>query len=263
MNTTLSKLLFLLLAFACTLPANALVSGIVANKVTSSGSNNAMAATLNKTYALLKKWSDHNLDNEAQLRSFAKKEHARVEDNTTFEHKYAWNKVKELNRNSLMLLEASYAFAKQTQTASDYQASAIRSKAFEECLKEEDCNFKKLNALMDKEALELSFFTSENALKTQQTLLDNIDKLEEFSNNSKESKGLNSSIDALSKINSAQASALVTLTSQISNLNKLTADTYQNEINEEQLAQKSDELFFASNNEVKSPHLDLEVKLTQ
>ena len=86
MNTTLSKLLFLLLAFACTLPANALVSGIVANKVTSSGSNNAMAATLNKTYALLKKWSDHNLDNEAQLRSFAKKEHARVEDNTTFEH---------------------------------------------------------------------------------------------------------------------------------------------------------------------------------
>ena len=116
---------------------------------------------------------------------------------------------------------------------------------------------------MDKEALELSFFTSENALKTQQTLLDNIDKLEEFSNNSKDSKGLNSSIDALSKINSAQASALVTLTSQISNLNKLTADTYQNEINEKQLAQKSDELFFASNNEVKSPHLDLEVKLTQ
>ena len=115
----------------------------------------------------------------------------------------------------------------------------------------------------DKEALELSFFTSENALKTQQTLLDNIDKVEEFSNNSKDSKGLNSSIDALSKINSAQASALVTLTSQISNLNKLTADTYQNEINEKQLAQKSDELFFASNNEVKSPHLDLEVKLTQ
>ena len=263
MNTTLSKILFLLLGFAYTFPANSFVSDIVANQARSSDTNEAMVASLNKTYSLLKKWSDHNLDNEAQLRSFAKKEHARVEDNTTFEHKYAWNKVKELNRNSLMLLEASYAFAKQTQTASDYQASAIRSKAFEECLKEEDCNFKKLNALMDKEALELSFFTSENALKTQQTLLDNIDKLEEFSNNSKESKGLNSSIDALSKINSAQASALVTLTNQISNLNKLTADTYQNEINEKQLAQKSDELFFASNNEVKSPHLDLEVKLTQ
>ena len=115
MNTTLSKLLFLLLAFACTPCANALVSGIVANKVTSSGSNNAMAATLNKTYALLKKWSDHNLDNEAQLRTFAKKEHERVQDNTSFEHKYAWDQVKALNRNSLMLLEASYAFAKQTQ----------------------------------------------------------------------------------------------------------------------------------------------------
>lgn len=223
----------------------------------SNSNSDAMLNSLNKTYNLLVQWSEHNLKKENELKAFLQKDQKRVQNNSEFLHKDTWDKVKNLNHDSLMLLEASYAFAMQTKSASDYQSSTIRSKAWQECLKEENCSFKKLNSMLDHEALELSNFTKENAITTQKLLLNSINELEEFSNNSKDSQGLNSSLDALSKVNATQANALVSLTNQISNLTKLNALNAQSTIETRQLEQKADELFYDDSIKVKSEHFEL------
>src|SRR5574344_1953511 len=122
----------------------------------------------------------------------------------------------------------------------------------------EEGNFKTLNQRMDDEALKLSSFTKNNAIKTQEMLLDSIDKLQNFNQDGQSAKGLNSSIDALSKINATQANALIYLTNQISNLTKLAASESQANLQEKQLEQKSNEQVFGSSN-INSPHFKVEL----
>lgn len=58
-------------------------------------------------------------------------------------------------------------------------------------------------------------------------LIESIDKLNEMCGESQEAKGLNSSIDTLSKVNSTQVTALSSLSGQVSNLARITAHNYQ------------------------------------
>ncbi len=94
-------------------------------------------------------------------------------------------------------------------------------------------------------------------MDTQKNLMDSIDKLNELSLESKNAPGLNSAIDTLSKVNSTQATALVSLTNQVSNLNKLTASSIQAKRQEDELRRKGDDLYYQGDNQVKSPHFDL------
>lgn len=224
-----------------------------------SSGNAQMVASLNKTYDLLKSWSADNKRKEEALKLYANKSALIVDKNSQYQKKEAWQEVLELNKNSLMLLEASYAFAKQTQSYAELKENSLRTKAWEDCLNMEECNFKTLNQMMDDEALKLSSFTKNNAIKTQEMLLDSIDKLQNFNQDGKSAKGLNSSIDALSKINATQANALIYLTNQISNLTKLAASESQANLQEKQLEQKSNEQVFGSS-KINSPHFKVELK---
>lgn len=214
---------------------------------------------LNTTLSVLQNWSADNTNKANRLEQYFTKENVREDNNVAFRNKEAWSEVDKLNQNSLMLLEASYAFAKKTESAADFNAQSLRSKAWDDCLSEENCNFKKLNEMIDEEALKISEFTKTNALDTQKALLDSIDKLNDFSNQSRDSIGLNDSIDTLSKVNTTQASALMSLANQITNLTKLTAHNIQSQKEQREIEKKAEELYFAQNNPVKSDHLSIKL----
>ncbi|MGN1281197.1 MAG: hypothetical protein ACI4UM_04775 [Succinivibrio sp.] len=219
-----------------------------------------MSDRLRQTLDLLRVWSNDNLSKSEKLEKYLTNEYSRDNANSAYINKEAWDEVKALNQNSLMLLEASYAFARKTESASEYISDSIRTSAWDECIKEDDCSFVKLNEMMDKEALELSSYAKNNAHKTQQMLLESIDKLNELCSESKEAPGLNSSIDTLSKVNSTQASALVSLTSQVSNLVRITAHDYQSRLQDNEIVKKSDELYYADSGKLKSPHLEMRLE---
>lgn len=114
--------------------------------------------------------------------------------------------------------------------------------------------------MMDEESLELSDFTKKSAQETQKALIESIDRLNEMCGESQDAKGLNSSIDTLSKVNSTQVSALTSLSGQVSNLARITAHNYQMQKQYEELRQKADEIFYADTANVESPHLDTSLK---
>ncbi len=216
-----------------------------------------MLDKLNSTYKAIKAWSEDNTRKANRLEKYFENENSREENNSNFQNKESWKEVYELNQNSLMLLEASYAFAKSTESAAGYSEDALRSDAWLKCLKSESCNFRKLNQMIDNDALSVCAHTKENAVKTQKMLIESIDKLNEFSMQSEESLGLNDSIDTLSKVNATQANALVQLTAQISDLNRISTSEITKAHEKEQLKEKADELFLRNNNQTKSHHLDV------
>lgn len=218
---------------------------------------NEMIDRLNDTFIAIKAWSEDNTQKANRLERYFVKENSREEDNYLYQNKDAWNEVKELNQNSMMLLEASYAFAKSTESAAGYSEDSIRSKAWIDCLKSESCNFRKLNQMIDNDALAISAHTRDNAIKTQKMLLESIDKLNDFSMQSEETIGLNDSIDTLSKVNATQANALVQLTAQISDLNKISAHEITKSMEKEKIKDKADEIFLFNENETRSHHLNV------
>ena len=220
---------------------------------------NKLIEQLNSTLMVLQNWSADNTNKANRLGQYFTKENVREDNNFTFRNKEAWNEVNKLNQNSLMLLEASYAFAKKTESAANFNSESIRSKAWDDCLSEDKCNFKKLNEMIDEESLKISEFTKTNAQDTQKALLDSIDKLNDFSNQSRDSVGLNDSIDTLSKVNTTQANALMSLANQITNLTKLTAHEIQSQKEQREIEKKAEELYFAQNNQVKSDHLSIKL----
>ncbi len=215
---------------------------------------------MNSTLSLLRAWSEENREKAEKLESYIKHDNVREQDNYEFEHKETWEKVKDLNQNSLMLLEASYSFAKKTESAAGYAEDSIRSDAWEKCIRSENCSFKKLNEMMDEESLKISDFTKRSAADTQKALIESIDKLNEMCSESSESKGLNSSIDTLSKVNTTQVTALSSLSGQISNLARITAHNFQMQKQNDELKQKADDLYYADAGTVESPHLDTSLK---
>lgn len=68
---------------------------------------------MNSTLAVLRSWSNENKTKSDKLENYIKHDNVREQDNYEYQHKETWAKVKDLNQNSLMLLEASYAFAKR------------------------------------------------------------------------------------------------------------------------------------------------------
>lgn len=215
---------------------------------------------MNSTLSLLRSWSQENKEKADKLEQYIKRDNLREQDNYEYEHKETWSKVKALNQNSLMLLEASYSFAKNTESAAQYSQDSIRTEAWEKCIRSENCSFKKLNKMMDEESLKISDFTKKSALDTQKALMESIDKLNEMCGESQEARGLNSSIDTLSKVSSTQVTALSSLSGQVSNLARITAHSYQLQKQNEELKQKADELYYADNGTVESPHLDTSLK---
>ncbi len=237
---------FIFINFAC-----AQTSGV------SHRQGNEMIQKLNATYQAIKSWSEDNTRKANRLEAYFVKENSREENNSSFQNKEAWKEVNDLNQNSMMLLEASYAFAKSTESAAGYSEDALRSEAWLKCLKSEACNFRKLNQMIDNEALSVSAHTKENAIKTQKLLLESIDRLNEFSMQSKESLGLNDSIDTLSKVNATQANALVQLTAQITDLNRISSSEITKAHEKEKIKEKADELFLRNENRTKSRHLNV------
>lgn len=203
---------------------------------------------MNSTLAVLRSWSNENKTKSDKLENYIKHDNVREQDNYEYQHKETWAKVKDLNQNSLMLLEASYAL------------NSIRTDAWEKCIRSKSCTFKKLNEMMDEESLEISDFTKKSASDTQKALIESIDKLNEMCGESQDAKGLNSSIDTLSKVNSTQVTALSSLSGQVSNLARITAHNYQMQKQNEELKQKADELYYADTGTVESPHLDTSLK---
>lgn len=217
----------------------------------------SIISQLNEGLDVLKQMSDKNTKDLSELKNSINEQNRKNDKNSTFYNKKSWEKVKSLTKDYLLLLEASYAFARNSQTQSEMSADEQRALAWSSCLSDGKCNFKKINTLLQKNDLELSTFIKENAKNTQSTLIDSIDKLNELSLEAQGSEGLNSSIDALTKVSTTQANVLVSLSTQISNLAKLKAQMIANEKEKAHLTDLADSKAMKADTNVRSDHMSV------
>lgn len=216
---------------------------------------NTLISQLNEGLDVLKKMSDKNTKDLRELKNSINEQNIKNDKNNTFYNKKSWEKVKSLTKDYLLLLEASYAFARNSQTQSQMNADEQRALAWSMCLSDGQCNFKKINTLLQKNDFQLSAFIKENAKNTQSTLIDSIEKLNELSLEAQSSEGLNSSIDALTKVSTTQANVLVSLNTQISNLAKLKAQILANEKEKAHLTALADSKAMKADTNVRSDHM--------
>lgn len=218
---------------------------------------NSSIIQLNEGLDVLKKMSDKNTKDLSELKNSIIEQNSKNEKNSIFYNKKSWEKVKSLTKDYLLLLEASYAFARHSQTQSQMSDDEQRALAWSSCLSDGQCNFKKINTLLEKNDLNLSTFIKENAKNTQATLIDSIEKLNELSLEAQGSEGLNSSIDALTKVSTTQANVLVSLNTQISNLAKLKAQITENELKKAHLTALADQKAMKADTNIRSDHMSV------
>jgi len=219
----------------------------------------AVIRELKAAHKVIDRWSNENIEKTRRLEDFFHTQNSREHNNTVFHSKESWNQISSLAAESSLLLEASYALAKNMESAVTYKKDSIRSRAFEKCLKSGSCSFKKLSGMLDTSAMELSENTKKNAISTQKNLIKAIKELKALNLQSKHSLGLNDSIDALARISSTQASSMMQLSSQIGTLTELNAMALQNRIEKRDIEKKELENFFKSPKKVRSEHLNLRI----
>ncbi len=251
MKTTLILRLALILPLVC-LEASA-GTGMTAAQ------GDAVIRELKAAHKVIESWSNENIEKTRRLEDFFHTQNSREHNNTVFHSKESWNQISALAVDSSLLLEASYALAKNMESAVTYKKDSIRSRAFERCLKSGNCSFKKLSGMLDTSAMELSENTKRNAISTQKNLIKAIRELKALNLQSKRSSGLNDSIDALARINSTQAGSMMQLSSQIGTLTELNAMALQNSIEKKDIEKKELENFFKSPKKVRSEHLNLRI----
>lgn len=218
---------------------------------------NILLNQINHGLNVLKQWSDKNTKELNELKLSINEQKSTNDKNSRFNSTKSWDKVKSLSREYLLLLEASYAFARHSQSQSELSSDEQRAMAWSSCLSDGKCNFKKINTLLLKNDLKISDFIKQNAKNTQLTLIDSIEKLNELSLEAENSEGLNSSIDALTKVSATQANVLVSLNTQLSDLAKLKAQIIANEKERLQMTDLADKRSMKAKENVHSSHMSV------
>ncbi len=216
--------------------------------------------SLERTLSTLEEMCRDNEKRTRMLEQYLKDAREHKDSQETMHHKEAWREVRSLNQSATLLLEASYAMAKEQVSGTENKIDSLKARTWEECLKK-DCSFKKMNSLLNSSTLAYLRKTREGALKTEEYLKNNLETLKDFNDEAQQTHGLNDSLDMLNKVNSAQATALVQLNSQFSSLKSLHSKEMEDRLNLEKIREEAEQQFFYSEDEKNSSHMQMRLTL--
>lgn len=238
-----------------------LIALFISFKVLAAGNSqqpelHSMLNILNKQTKILKEWSQRNQKQNEELLKLSDKSSQREDLNHKVPNKNTWDKVKKLNQNSRLLLEACADTVDEYVSIGNYIKAYERSKAWNVCQDLNKCDFYNVTSSYNQETLELAQDTQEKGEILGKNLQQALAELDNFNLEAQNAEGLNASIDTLSKVNSMTANSIITLTSQLNNLLNLSSLQAQKQSNLELLNAKADEEFLQTYN-INSEHFSL------
>ncbi len=238
-----------------------LIALFISFKVLAAGNSqqpelHSMLNILNKQTKILKEWSQRNQKQNEELLKLSDKSSQREDLNHKVPNKNTWDKVKKLNQNSRLLLEACADTVDEYVSIGNYIKAYERSKAWNVCQDLNKCDFYNVTSSYNQETLELAQDTQEKGEILGKNLQQALAELDNFNLEAQNTEGLNASIDTLSKVNSMTANSIITLTSQLNNLLNLSSLQAQKQSNLELLNAKADEEFLQTYN-INSEHFSL------
>lgn len=238
-----------------------LIALFISFKVLAAGNSqqpelHSMLNILNKQTKILKEWSQRNQKQNEELLKLSDKSSQREDLNHKVPNKNTWDKVKKLNQNSRLLLEACADTVDEYVSIGNYIKAYERSKAWDVCQDLNKCDFYNVTSSYNQETLELAQDTQEKGEILGKNLQQALAELDNFNLEAQSAEGLNASIDTLSKVNSMTANSIITLTSQLNNLLNLSSLQAQKQSNLELLNAKADEEFLQTYN-INSEHFSL------
>ncbi len=219
-----------------------------------------ISTSVESTLNILVNMCEDNQKRTRMIEQYLNEQKDHKETQETMHYKDAWREVKSLNQSATLLLEASYAMAKEQVSGTNNEIDRLKVTTWEECLKHE-CSFKKMNALLNKNTLTYLRKTKESALKTEEYLKDNLETLKDFNDEAQKTHGINDTLDMLNKVNSAQATALVQLNSQFASLKNLRTKEMEDQLNLEKIKEEAELQFFTSKEEQNSNHMQMRLTL--
>ncbi len=217
-----------------------------------------MLSELKSNTEILKNWSSKNALQTNKLIELSNQSTKSLDDNSQMPNQKNWNEIERLNKKSLILIEATCDTAKGIENIGKMIETQERNRAWRICLEDDECSFKKVNHAYNQKTLELAQNAQENSIKLQNNLQEAIESLNLFTLEAQNSKGLNSSIDALSKVNSMTTNVLISLNSQISKLLELNAEVVKKQSNKE-ISENTSDQNYLNIKTISSKHFSLEL----
>ena len=216
----------------------------------------SMLKVLNEHTKILKEWSMRNQEQNNALIELSDKSSQREDLNYKIPSKETWDKIKSLNQNSRLLLEACADTVDEYVSIGNYMKAYERSKAWDVCRDPGSCSFYSVTSSYNQETLELAERTQEKGQILGHSLQQALAELDGFTLEAQNASGLNASIDTLSKVNFMTANSIIALTSQLNSLLNLSSLQAQKQSNIEILNAQSDEEFLQTYS-ISSEHLSL------
>lgn len=121
----------------------------------------SMLKVLNEHTKILKEWSMRNQEQNNALIELSDKSSQREDLNYKITSKETWDKIKSLNQNSRLLLEACADTVDEYVSIGNYMKAYERSKAWDVCRDPGSCSFYSVTSSYNQETLELAERTQE------------------------------------------------------------------------------------------------------
>lgn len=223
---------------------------------------NEIAEKLGSQLDTLRSWSESNqqsaqvlLEQSNTAMQMAEYDHLKPNADT-------WDKVEELNEQSLGLLHATSSLWESYGTFSAYLASHKKAEAWQKCLEQKGayCSFRDALEELDTNTIDAATQAAKSAEESQSVIEDQIAKLESLSFEARGAEGLGAGLDTLSKVNAASASSLINLNNGIYTMIKLQAHETAGRHSVSKAEEAgTKELLTGGRRNVSSPHYELKV----
>lgn len=168
-----------------------------------------------------KQWSIVN-ENKIKELMFLEMDNDINTKNFTMDNKDSWEQIQRLNDNTLSFLLAINNLWGEYKNVNSFISSAKQNEAWLNCIKESsNCDLKNTLNYLDSASITFASNTYKNTEMIQEKIKDKINNLKNLSYESFKANGLNSTLDAMSKINAEASDSLNDLNLQMNTLLKL------------------------------------------
>lgn len=187
----------------------------------------ALQESMYQRVLAVEQWAKDNLNFAKELKSLdlgndiLNQTQNLMADNFKMQNKQTWQKITNLQEQSLALLHASKASWQEFGSANAYYASFLKAQAWEECMQSKHCSFQQAVQKLENSSINQAIQASKNAQAMNDKLNYQIQQLQSLNQESSQTLSQAATLDALSKINGAVASSMIDLNGQIATLTQL------------------------------------------
>ena len=225
-----------------------------------------ISSKLSESLDTMRSWSRENQRQTEELRVQAQKAMELAGKDHETPAKDTWDKVDELNENSLGVLHASQSLWKSYGSLSSYSSSFKKAEAWRECVQSQQnfakkCSFREVLSRMDSKSIDYAAEAMQSAEENSRAIGESIRKLELLSFEARAAEGLGAGLDTLAKVNAASTASLADLGTSINTMLRIQAHEAASSHNLALAQQEGSREMLEGGGDVRSEHYSMEARL--